>query len=249
MRLRADRTDLVEYRHLSGLRCEVQVQTTLNHAWAEMAHDTIYKRPELGGFGNQELQVIQQMLSDVMQKHLIPAGYIFQKIVSDFGRLAVGKALFDKGAIDAVVNATDNNERYDAVNRLKDYVLPYFDDVPNEYPGIREKLKEAWLRAEDTPVKTRQISDAPEEVYFRIGFGGSPDETPDRVTGVIMEIFQEYRYIDVHATYELICELFVQTKGQASRDQLLKLSESLSAHTLQVWSNAVPLSKSNWWTV
>ena len=237
VRLRADRTDLLEYRHLSGLRCEVQVQTTLNHAWAEMAHDTIYKRPELGGFGNQELQVIQQMLFDVMQKHLIPAGYIFQKIINDFDRLAVGKALFNEGAIDAVVNAADNNERYDAVNRLKDYVLPYFDDVPAEYPGIREKLKNAWLRAEETPVKTRQISDVPEEVYFRIGFGASPDETPDRVTGVIMEIFQQYRYLDFQATYELICELFVQTKGQASRDQLLKLSESLSAYTLWIWEH------------
>ena len=240
VRLRTDRTDLVEYKHLSELRCEVQVQTTLNHAWAEMAHDTIYKRPELGGFGNQELQVIQQMLSDVMQKHLIPAGYIFQKIINDFDRLAVGKALFDEGAINAVVNAADNNERYDAINRLKDYVLPYFDDVPNEYPGIREKLKEAWLRAENTPVKARQISDAPEEVYFRIGFGDSPDETPDSVTGVIMEILQQYRYLDVHATYDLICELFVQTKGQASRDQLLKLSEHLSAYTLQIWEQCGP---------
>lgn len=240
VRLRTDRTDLVEYKHLSELRCEVQVQTTLNHAWAEMAHDTIYKRPELGGFGNQELQVIQQMLSDVMQKHLIPAGYIFQKIINDFDRLAVGKALFDEGAIDAVVNAADNNERYDAISRLKDYVLPYFDDVPNEYPGIREKLKEAWLRAENTPVKARQISDAPEEVYFRIGFGDSPDETPDSVTGVIMEILQQYRYLDVQATYDLICELFVQTKGQASRDQLLKLSEHLSAYTLQIWEQCGP---------
>ena len=240
VRLRTDRTDLLKYSHLFRLRCEVQLQTTLNHAWAEMAHDTIYKRPESGGFGKQEMLEIEQRLSDVMRKHIVPAGYIFQKIINDFERLIAGKALFDEGAINAVVNAADNNERYDAVNQLKDKVLPYFDDVPTEYPGIREKLKEAWLRAEDTPVKTRQISDAPEEVYFRIGFGDSPDETPDRVTGVIMEIFQQYRYLDFQATYELICELFVQTKGQASRDQLLKLSESLSAYTLWIWEYCGP---------
>ena len=240
VRLRTDRTDSLEYRHLSGLRCEVQVQTTLNHVWAEMAHDTIYKHPELGEFGKQELEEIKQRLYDVMRKHIIPAGYIFQKVINDFDRLIAGKALFDEGAIDAVVNAADNNQRYDAVKRLKDKVLPYFDDVPTEYPGIREKLKEAWLRAEDTPVKARQISDAPEEVYFKIGFGDSPDETPDSVTGVIMEIFLEYRYLDFQATYELIRELFVQTKGQASRDQLLKLSESLSAYTLWVWEHCGP---------
>ena len=220
VRLRTNRTDLLESRHLFGLRCEVQVQTTLNHVWAEMAHDTIYKHPELSGFGKQKLQEIEQRLSDVMRKHLIPAGYIFQKIINDFDRLIEGKTLFDEGAIDAVVNAADNNERYDAVDRLKDHVLPYFDDVATEYPIVREKLKEAWLRAEDTPVTPRQTD--------------YPDETPDRVTGVIMEIFQQYRYLDFQATYELICELFVQAKGQASRDQLLKLSESLSAYTLWI---------------
>ena len=229
VRLRTDRTDLLEYRHLSGLRCEVQVQTTLNHAWAEMAHDTIYKRPELSGFGKQELQDIEQRLYEVMQKHLIPAGYIFQKIINDFDRLIEGKALFDEGAIDTVVNAADNNERCDAVDRLKDHVLHYFEDVATEYPIIREKLKEAWLRAEDTPVTPRQTS-----------LGDYPGETSDRVTDVIKEIFQHYRYLDVHATYELICELFIQTKGQASRDQLLKLSERLSAYTLQIWEHWGP---------
>ena len=229
VRLRTDRTDLLEYRHLSGLRCEVQVQTTLNHAWAEMAHDTIYKRPELGDFGKQEMLEIEQRLSDVMREHLIPAGYIFQKIINDFDRLIEGKALFDEGAIDAVVNAADNNERCDAVDRLKDHVLHYFDDVATEYPIIREKLKEAWLRAEDTPVTPRQTS-----------LGDYRGETSDRVTAVIKDIFQEYRYLDVHATYELICELFIQTKGQASRDQLLKLSERLSAYTLQIWEHWGP---------
>ena len=229
VRLRTDRTDLLESRHLFGLRCEVQVQTTLNHAWAEMAHDTIYKRPELGEFGKEELEEIKHRLSDVMRKHLIPAGYIFQKIINDFDRLTAGKALFDEGAIDAVVDAADNNERYDAVNRLKDYVLPCFDDVPTEYPVVREKLKDAWIRAEDTPDTSRQTP-----------FGDYRGETPDRVTGVIMEIFQQYRYLDFQATYELICELFVQTKGQTSRDQLLKLSESLSAYTLWVWEYCGP---------
>ena len=51
LKLKPDRTTLLEYREFEGLYCEVQVQTSLNHAWAEMAHDTIYKRPESKGFG------------------------------------------------------------------------------------------------------------------------------------------------------------------------------------------------------
>ena len=35
VKLKADRTALPEYARFAGLYCEVQVQTTLNHAWAE----------------------------------------------------------------------------------------------------------------------------------------------------------------------------------------------------------------------
>ena len=56
VKLKADRTSRLEYQKIEGLYCEVQVQTTLNHAWAEMAHDIIYKQPELQGFGAHELK-------------------------------------------------------------------------------------------------------------------------------------------------------------------------------------------------
>jgi hypothetical protein len=45
--LKANRTSLPEYARFAGPRCEVQVQTTLNHAWSEMEHDIIYKKPML----------------------------------------------------------------------------------------------------------------------------------------------------------------------------------------------------------
>ncbi|MGG9078594.1 hypothetical protein ACQ9A0_27000, partial [Escherichia coli] len=51
IRLKQNRADLPEYARFADLRCEVQVQTILNHAWAQMAHDTIYKKPIEKGFG------------------------------------------------------------------------------------------------------------------------------------------------------------------------------------------------------
>ena len=100
LKLKSDRTALLEYREFDGLYCEVQVQTSLNHAWAEMAHDTIYKRPELRGFGTRQLELIDSRLEDAMRKHLLPAGYLFQRIAADVDRLAQGKALFDSGVLD-----------------------------------------------------------------------------------------------------------------------------------------------------
>ena len=38
-----DRTNLPEYRKFKGLKCEVQLTLILNHAWAEVEHDILYK--------------------------------------------------------------------------------------------------------------------------------------------------------------------------------------------------------------
>jgi ppGpp synthetase/RelA/SpoT-type nucleotidyltranferase len=43
IRLKDDRVNLPEYSKFKGLRCEVQVQTILHHAWAETSHDITYK--------------------------------------------------------------------------------------------------------------------------------------------------------------------------------------------------------------
>ena len=49
--LRDSRTRLLEYRVFKGLRAEIQVRTILQHAWAEIEHDIVYKsrkRPPKG---------------------------------------------------------------------------------------------------------------------------------------------------------------------------------------------------------
>src|SRR5216683_2247139 len=51
VKLKENRTSLPEYARFAGLACEVQIQTTLNHAWSEMEHDILYKAPKLEGFG------------------------------------------------------------------------------------------------------------------------------------------------------------------------------------------------------
>lgn len=40
------RTQLPEYAAFKGLKCEIQVRTILQHAWAEIEHDIVYKASE-----------------------------------------------------------------------------------------------------------------------------------------------------------------------------------------------------------
>ena len=225
VKLKADRTALLEYREFDGLYCEVQVQTSLNHAWAEMAHDTIYKKPELENFGARQMEIIKE----VMEKYLDPAGIIFQRIATDVERLAAGKDLFDAGAVDAIVKAENNNERYDAVCRLKDEVLPYYDDLPTVFPEIRQKLKEAWL-----------IADKTETVPHESQFGGYRGHERHEVTEQIAKIIEAYCFIDPHETYALIRDLYVATSTLEAKDQLVKIGESLARNTMQIWERYGP---------
>lgn len=43
VKLRPDRARLCEYSRFEGLRCEIQVRSLLQHAWAEIEHDRSYK--------------------------------------------------------------------------------------------------------------------------------------------------------------------------------------------------------------
>ena len=44
--LHPKREGLPEYQSLAGLKCEIQVRSILQHAWAEIEHDLGYKQPE-----------------------------------------------------------------------------------------------------------------------------------------------------------------------------------------------------------
>ncbi|MCK7509512.1 MAG: hypothetical protein MZV70_39405 [Desulfobacterales bacterium] len=81
----------------------------------------------------------------------MPAGYEFQKIASDFQRLIEGKALFDGDALEAIVEATDNNVRAESLETFAENVLPLYDDLQAVYPEIITGLVAAADRARVTP--------------------------------------------------------------------------------------------------
>ena len=230
VRLRPERIALPEYARFAGMRCEIQIQTILNHAWAEMAHDTIYKAPALGNFGGKEFDGIKSRMQKVARKYLLPAGYEFQKIASDFQRLIEGKALFDGDALEAIVEAADNNVRAESLEIFAENVLPLYDDLHAVYPEIISRLVVAADRARTTP-----------PAAIETPYGTLPAKVFSDIVEAIAEILKRYRYIDVESTFDALRTLYGWARSEAERKPLLDLGKALAKHELHVWRQRGPI--------
>jgi ppGpp synthetase/RelA/SpoT-type nucleotidyltranferase len=228
--LQTDRLALPEYAHFAGMRCEVQIQTILNHAWAEMAHDTIYKEPALGNFGGKALEAIKGRMAKVSRKYLVPAGYEFQKIAYDFQRLVKGKELLDGDALAAIVAAPDNNVRAEALETFVESVLPFYDDAHAIYPKIVEQL----LLAAD---RSRREHPIPIETPY----GALRAKTYGDIAKAIIGVLRQYRYVDVDLTFRALCQLHDWVEGEEDRNALIELAKALSKYNLDVWRQYGPV--------
>lgn len=233
VRFNDQRVILPEYARFNGLWCEVQVQTSLNHAWAEMAHDTIYKKLRLNGFGGSLMQGIEGRLKKIMRDFLLPAGYEFQKVVNDFERLSIGKDLFDRGILNELSECDDNNARHDLLERFATYVLPHYDELQSVHAEIRLAVVSAVKQARETPTRAIETS-----------FGMLPGHPIEQVVDIAADILDRLRYLGeeaVEATFDALCALFPGAKSDEERKRLLQSAKALSKHELDVWKIAGPL--------
>ena len=148
-----ERAKLPEYAKFKGMRCEIQIQTILNHAWSETSHDIIYKDKPRDCFGSKARESITHRFNQIMDKYLLPAGYEFQRVQHDYECLQQGKELFDRDAIRSLEAAKNNNERHELLSSLKEYVLPNYDDISAIYGDLRDPLVEAAKASRAAPVE------------------------------------------------------------------------------------------------
>ncbi len=233
VRLKPERAALPEYARFADLWCEVQIQTTLNHAWAEMAHDTIYKKPELQGFGARLMEGIEARMKAIMRDHLAPAGYAFQKVASDFDRLSRGQMLFERDLAAEVEAAEDNNQLHEILQKFRTSVLPHFDDYEAAAGDIGAAAVRAVKRSRDLPTRARQTP-----------FGNLSARTAADVATVASSIIKELRFLDIERTFATICDLFLTATDDKERECWIKLADGLAEHNLEVWKQAGPLVQS-----
>jgi ppGpp synthetase/RelA/SpoT-type nucleotidyltranferase len=197
IRLKDDRISLPEYAKFRGLRCEVQIQTILHHAWSETSHDILYKTEAREGFGGRAMEAIESRFNRIMNKYLLPAGYEFQRVQHDYERLQQGKELFDRDLLTRLELAADNNERHEILTALKQDVLPHYDDISAIYGDVLPAMVAAAKRARETPVKP-----------ITTPFGELKGKTAEDVAMLIVETIEAFRYADIAASFNALRELY-----------------------------------------
>lgn len=225
------RCALPEYRRFAGLRCEIQVQTILDHAWAEMAHDTIYKPMTDVGFGAAKVEAMRKRLRKVMQEFLQPAGYAFDKIASDYAQLRDGKAMFDSDALGAIRACADRNCLDDAVEKFSNYVLPNYDDYIAAAPEIIETLSDAVIRAPAMP-------DVPHKAFHREYPGTKSDAVIAKISRIL-----ESGYL-LYASPEQMFDALVAMRQAAmtedERKPIDNLTRRFAQHDRRAWQQVGP---------
>jgi ppGpp synthetase/RelA/SpoT-type nucleotidyltranferase len=217
VKLTADSLAQPGFGQFAGMRCEIQVQTILNHAWSEMAHDTVYKAPELDALGTRTLDEIKARMRRIAQEYLVPAGYEFQKVAADYDRLIEGKALADEKPLDAIVAAPDNNVRFDALVRFKELVLPLYDNLAESYPVVVDRL-----------IAAAQAARATAPVAVETPYGNYAGKTFEQVLIPIGEILSYYRYVNPAKTFAAALALDDMAEARDAAKGEIKLVEGLT---------------------
>jgi ppGpp synthetase/RelA/SpoT-type nucleotidyltranferase len=218
-----------EYEKFKGLRCEIQIQTLLAHAWAESSHDIIYKGDDTPGFGSKIASSLRDRLNKIMDDQLKPAGYELDKVRADYLRLEQGKELFRREAFSTLKDAPDNNVRFQELKGIADHLIPNYDDIPSVFPEIRRAVKEAIIAARG--VLTKDI-ETPEGNY-----GGFSVKL---VTDAALDIYANYRYADIEGAFGDLIDLSRSEEDTDIRKRIIEICKKLAAFNLHAWKQVGP---------
>lgn len=230
VRLRDDRIRLPEYAQFSDLRCEIQIQTILGHAWAETSHDILYKNKMGNDFGARAMANLKRRFDRIADKYLVPAGYEMQKAQQDFEELLQGRQIFDKDISTLLDKAQNNNERYEILSGLKDYAIPNYNDFSAAYEGLRGPLLSTVKSARST-----------EPVPIATVHGNLEGFITDAVTGLVVEIIEDVRYADAVGSLQLLIDIYRDEPSEDIRGQIVNVVKHLSEYNIDVYNKVGPM--------
>lgn len=220
--LNKDRLNLTEYSKFTSLRCEIQLTTVLYHAWSEMAHDIIYKpQRELSEFDQPAFESLKKQFSDVMQNHIRQASYSFEFIYKQFEKLRQGKTVFDVHFLEGIMKSTSNNDLYEQLSLLHQYVQEFGDKTPKNIDIItivQSSLEKAKGSVPE-PIKT--------------ALGEFEGKHYADIAEICLDILSELKYFHTEKIFELLIRLSDDSNPTVKKKAIEVLSK-LASYNLYV---------------
>ncbi len=212
--------DFEKYR---DLRCEIQVQTVLNHAWSETVHNITYKSFMPSGYGSRVMNSIDARLKKIMKEYLMPAGYEFQKVKKDYQSLVEGKKIHDEDVLRNLDSCTNNNDRYNVLEHYKNNSLPYFDD----HMAIENEIFDVVTKGIET---SRNVEVANIETEYGIVDG----KTPYQVFKICIEILEHVRYINITRLQGILFDLYRVSISDKEKKEINDFIEEFCSYDIGV---------------
>ncbi len=220
--LNKDRLNLTEYSKFMGLRCEIQLTTILYHAWSEIAHDISYKPPKkLPEFDPPAFESLKKQFQDVMQNHIMQVSYSFEFIHKQFEKLNQGKTVFDVQFLDGILKSASNNDLYERLSLLHQYVQEFGDKTPTKI-DIITIVESALQKAKGS---------APEPI--KTVLGELKGKHYADIAEICLNILSELRYFHTERIFKLLIRLSSDANHTVKK-KVVEILSKLASYNLYV---------------
>jgi hypothetical protein len=178
------------------------------------------------------MEGVKRRFDRIIEKYLKPAGYEIQKAQQEYEQLLQGKELYDKDIAILLENADNNNDRYEILLKLRDYVIPNYntDTLPAVYDGLKGHLLLVVKAARGTERSLIESTNGPME-----GF------KTDDITKLVVEIIEYLRYVDVVATLQLLIAIYRDESNEDIRRQIVNVVKNLSEYNIDAYNQVGPM--------
>lgn len=204
------RLNLPEYSEYKGLKCELQITSSLFHAWSEIEHDITYK-PSGGTIGLKELGLERLRAKfKELHKHIQGAAIQLDLIYEDYEQMRQFGNLLEM-ELSKEVKASSNDKIIEMFGLMENFA----DKKPAE---ILETLLTVFEKEPSDP-----------EVLGMIGDHAIKGKTHDAVESAALELLDRIRYYKVEEILILLAKL-IRNRDGAIKTQAIQVLEKIAGY-------------------
>ena len=209
LQLSSKRLELSEYKLYEGLKCEVQVRTLLQHAWAEIEHDRNYK---FAGVLPKKIKRRFYLIAGVLEM----MDHEFDKLSEDIDEYAKSmKESVSKGDYDLDIDSKS----------VEQYLLSKFENVDNIEPCPGGKIVTEMVVEELVKFGYKKIQEIEDDINYFL----SDYEENDTYIGLLRtlmmlkdcEKYFDEAYNNNWGSIEKTCVKFLKEHGVKNIDKYL----------------------------